>query len=126
MSSQRRRRRPAYPDILMPAEWRIIEAVRHGLTSRQIAERRGISIDAVKYHVANALEKIGVANRAELRRWTGIARASALAAKEIDVNKTIRLGAIGQIARQVKDITAARRWYGEVLGLRHLYSFGDL
>jgi catechol 2,3-dioxygenase-like lactoylglutathione lyase family enzyme len=26
----------------------------------------------------------------------------------------------------VKDIAAAERWYGEVLGLRHLYSFGKL
>ena len=38
----------------------------------------------------------------------------------------VTLGAIGQIARSVKDIEAARRWYGEVLGLTHLYSFGDL
>ena len=36
------------------------------------------------------------------------------------------IGPIGQIARRVKDIGAARRWYGEVLGLPHLYSFGDL
>jgi extradiol dioxygenase family protein len=34
--------------------------------------------------------------------------------------------AVGQIARRVKDIDAARRWYGEVLGLPHLYSFGDM
>lgn len=27
------------------------------------------------------------------------------------------LGPIGQIARPVKDIEAARHWYGEVLGL---------
>jgi catechol 2,3-dioxygenase-like lactoylglutathione lyase family enzyme len=36
------------------------------------------------------------------------------------------LGPIGQVARTVSDIAAARVWYGEVLGLRHLYSFGDL
>lgn len=36
------------------------------------------------------------------------------------------LGPIGQIARTVTDIAAARTWYGEVLGLRHLYSFGNL
>ena len=36
------------------------------------------------------------------------------------------LGPLGQVARHVKDIEAARRWYGEVLGLRHLYSFGNL
>lgn len=36
------------------------------------------------------------------------------------------MGPIGQIARTVKDIAAARQWYTEVLGLTHLYSFGDL
>ena len=36
------------------------------------------------------------------------------------------MGPIGQVSRQVRDIQAARKWYGEVLGLKHLYSFGDL
>lgn len=36
------------------------------------------------------------------------------------------IGAIGQIARGVADIAAAERWYRDVLGLRLLYSFGDL
>ena len=36
------------------------------------------------------------------------------------------LGAIGQIARTVQDITAATAWYKDVLGLKHLYSFGTL
>ena len=38
----------------------------------------------------------------------------------------LKLGPILQIARTVKDIEAARTWYTEVLGLRHLYSFGSL
>ena len=38
----------------------------------------------------------------------------------------IALGAIGQIARSVKDIAEARKFYGEVLGLAHLYTFGTL
>jgi len=42
------------------------------------------------------------------------------------MNETLKLGPIGQIARSVKDIEAARQWYGEVLGLTHLYSFGNL
>jgi catechol 2,3-dioxygenase-like lactoylglutathione lyase family enzyme len=42
------------------------------------------------------------------------------------MSEPVRIGAVGQIARRVKDIGAAQRWYGEVLGLRHLYSFGDL
>lgn len=38
----------------------------------------------------------------------------------------LTMGPIGQISRKVKDIAAARVWYGDSLGLRHLYSFGDL
>ena len=37
-----------------------------------------------------------------------------------------RLGPIGQISRTVKDIKQAEAWYGEVLGLPHLYTFGKL
>ena len=36
------------------------------------------------------------------------------------------LGPIGQIARTVRDIAVAREWYGTILGLKHLYSFGGL
>jgi catechol 2,3-dioxygenase-like lactoylglutathione lyase family enzyme len=36
------------------------------------------------------------------------------------------LEAIGQISRKTKNIAAARRWYEEILGLRHLYSFATL
>jgi catechol 2,3-dioxygenase-like lactoylglutathione lyase family enzyme len=36
------------------------------------------------------------------------------------------LGAIGQISRSVKDIEAASKFYSEVLGLPHLYTFGNL
>lgn len=42
------------------------------------------------------------------------------------MGEALRIGPVGQIARRVKDIAAARRWYGETLGLPHLYSFGDL
>ncbi|HKY19309.1 MAG TPA: LuxR C-terminal-related transcriptional regulator [Rhizomicrobium sp.] len=120
-----KRGRPPNDDVLTPAEWRTVEAVRHGMTSRQIAARRGISLDAVKYHVANVLQKLGLSDRAALRRWTGVAKNSALFSKEAQMGE-LHMGPVGQIARRVKDIAAARRWYGEVLGLAHLYSFGDL
>jgi len=42
------------------------------------------------------------------------------------MNADIKLGALRQIARTVRDITAARAWYADVLGLTHLYSFGNL
>src|SRR3954469_15129716 len=125
MTAPRDRGRPPHPDILTPAEWRVVEGVRHGMTNSEIAKRRGISLDAVKYHVANALLKLGLSKRAELRRWSGVRRDSNLFSQEstmIDV----KIGTIGQIARSVKDVAAARAWYGEVLGLDHLYSFGNL
>jgi len=118
--------RPPHDDLLTPAEWRVVEAVRHGLSNPEIATRRGISLDAVKFHVANVLQKLNLKNRGELRRWNGVARHSALFSKEVQMDEDVKLGPLGQIARRVKDIAAARRWYGEVLGLPHLYSFGDL
>ncbi len=42
------------------------------------------------------------------------------------VDDGFRLGGIGQIARHVSDIGRAVDWYGGVLGLTHLYTFGDL
>lgn len=126
MTSRRERGRPPHADVLTPAEWRVAEAVRHGMTNPQIAARQGVSTDAVKYHVANALQKLGFSSRVELRHWGGIRRGSNLYAKEIAMTPDLKLAALGQIARTVKDIAAARRWYGETLGLAHLYSFGDL
>jgi catechol 2,3-dioxygenase-like lactoylglutathione lyase family enzyme len=38
----------------------------------------------------------------------------------------VQLGTIGQIARLVSDIGTATEFYGGVLGLPHLYTFGDL
>ena len=120
------RGRPPHDDVLTPAEWRAIEGVRHGMTNPEIARRQGVSLDAVKYHVANALQKLGHSSRAELRQWDGVRRDSNLSKQEIDMNALIEIGPVGQIARSVKDVTAARRWYGETLGLSHLYSFGNL
>ena len=126
MSSHRGRGRPPHDDVLTPAEWRVVEAVRHGLGNAQIAARQGVSPDAVKYHVANALSKLGLASRTALRRWNGVRRDSNLYRQEKTMVEDLTLGAVGQIARCVGDVAAARRWYEEVLGLKHLYSFGDL
>jgi DNA-binding CsgD family transcriptional regulator/catechol 2,3-dioxygenase-like lactoylglutathione lyase family enzyme len=118
-----RRGRPRHPDVLTPAEWRVVDAVRHGMTNRQIAAQRGTSVDAVKYHVANALMKLGLSSRSELRGWRGVP-VSSPARK--GAHTMVQLGPIGQIARPVTDIAKAVHWYGEVLGLPHLYTFGDL
>jgi DNA-binding CsgD family transcriptional regulator len=126
MSSIKERGRPPHDDVLTPAEWRVIEAVRHGMSNPEIARRQGVSTDAVKYHVANALQKLGFSSRVELRRWDGIRRDSLLFSKEKTMDNPVNLGPLGQIARSVKDITAAQHWYGEILRLPHLYTFGTL
>lgn len=123
MTERKERGRPPHPDQLTPAEWRVVEAVRHGMSNPVIAKRQGVSVDAVKYHVANALSKLGFSSRKELRQWDGIRRDSALFGREGEMSN---LGAIGQIARSVKNIEAATQFYGEVLGLPHLYTFGTL
>ena len=38
----------------------------------------------------------------------------------------INLGPIGQIARPVSDVDRAEAFYGDILGLRKLYRYGDL
>jgi DNA-binding CsgD family transcriptional regulator/catechol 2,3-dioxygenase-like lactoylglutathione lyase family enzyme len=124
----RPRGRPRHDDLLTPAEWRVVHAVRHGLSNAQIARRRGISLDAVKFHIRNAVEKLGLDGRQALKGWRGAPRGSALARHRATETApmTQKLGPIGQISRTVRDIDAARAWYGDVLGLAHLYSFDKL
>lgn len=126
MPTARPRGRPRYEDLLTPAEWRVAEAVRHGLTNPEIARRQGVSTDAVKYHVANILQKLDLSRRDELRQWTGVRRDSSLFDKEPTMTGNMTLGTISQISRTVRNIEESQRWYGEVLGLKHLYSFGNL
>jgi DNA-binding CsgD family transcriptional regulator/catechol 2,3-dioxygenase-like lactoylglutathione lyase family enzyme len=126
-----RRGRPPHDDVLTPAEWAIVHAVRHGLSNARIAVRHGISRDAVKYHVRNAVAKLGLRNRAQLQRWQGVPKDSAafrrVSNEEIAMpNHDLRLGPIGQISRTVRDIDESCAWYGQVLGLKHLFTFGKL
>ncbi|WP_293521097.1 VOC family protein [Phenylobacterium sp.] len=126
MAKRLGRGRPSHPDVLTPAEWSAVDAVRHGMSNGQIARRRGVSIDAVKYHLANAKEKLGLADRDELRSWPGIRRDSLLHGTDLNMQTSLELGAIGQIGRSVANIAEAERWYAEVLGLKHLFTFGTL
>lgn len=137
MSVTRSRGRPPYADSLTPAEWRVADAIRHGGTDRTISRRLGISSDAVKFHVANILGKLGFANRRVLRQWAGVPRASALgqrkqrgevmsSAAEVLERNDVSWGTIGQLSRSVLDIAASEAWYRDVLRLPHLYTFGNL
>lgn len=126
MPANRRRGRPPHDDVLTPTEWRVVHAVQHGLSNREIAVRRGVSVDAVKYHVANAVAKLGLSSRRGLRRWFREPRGSALGRKERSMTTPLKLGALAQISRSVRDIKESEAWYGKTLGLTHLYTFGSL
>jgi len=130
VTSVSKRGRPPHPDVLTPAEWGVVNGVRHGMTNRQIATGRRISLDAVKFHIENAIGKLGLENRAALRHWRGAPFDSALSRSETEVAANLQLGDIGQIARHVADVKRAEAWYRDVLGLTHLYTFpsavGDL
>jgi DNA-binding CsgD family transcriptional regulator/catechol 2,3-dioxygenase-like lactoylglutathione lyase family enzyme len=123
------RGRPPHPDILTPAEWRIAHAVRHGMTTRAIARRQGVSVDAVKFHLDNIRRKLGLQTRAQLRTWAGVPADSMLRQNPRERGSTMSgtgLARLGQVSRRVSDIEKAVAWYRDVLGLPHLYTFGDL
>ena len=44
MSSRRGRGRPPHPDLLTPAEWAVLDLVRHGMRRAEIARRRGTGV----------------------------------------------------------------------------------
>jgi DNA-binding CsgD family transcriptional regulator/catechol 2,3-dioxygenase-like lactoylglutathione lyase family enzyme len=124
--SKRKRGRPPHEDVLTPAEWRVVNGVRHGLSDSGIARLRGVTRDAVKYHVANAKGKLGLETRSELRHWTGAPKDSAMTTTTSTEAADLKLGPIGQIARGVSDLPAAERFYRDVLGLTHLFTAGKL
>jgi len=123
MPSARKRGRPPHPDVLTKTEWSIVHAVQHGMTTREIAKRRGVSFDAVKFHIDNAMAKLGLSNRQALRHWFRVPNESALSVQTPTANTSYGLG---QIARTVRDIQQSEAWYRDVVGLPHLYTFGTL
>jgi DNA-binding CsgD family transcriptional regulator/catechol 2,3-dioxygenase-like lactoylglutathione lyase family enzyme len=113
--------------VLTPSEWRTVHALQHGMSNAEVAKRRGVSVNAVKFHVTNALSKLGLKNRRELRAWFEAPRDSALAARrERTLDMSSKISALGQVARSVSNITTSAQWYRETLGLTHLYTFGTL
>ena len=64
-----RRGRPRHPDVLTPAEWRVLDALREGGTNAEIAARLGLSLDTVKYHISNMLAKLELRDRRALASW---------------------------------------------------------
>lgn len=54
-------------------EQEVLLLVGQGITSREIAERLGVSLKTIEVHRANLLKKLGATNAASLARWAFIA-----------------------------------------------------
>jgi DNA-binding CsgD family transcriptional regulator len=70
-----KRGRPKHPDILTTREWEVLGLIRQGLSNPQIAERLGIGVEGVKYHVSEILSKLSVESREAAARWSTEAEA---------------------------------------------------
>jgi catechol 2,3-dioxygenase-like lactoylglutathione lyase family enzyme len=98
------------------------------LSRRQIAGRRGVSVDAVRYHVRSIIRKLGVPDSRSLRRWPGYPIDSTRrATEEAGMTSTAsRLTAVGQVSLLIRSVERTERFYRDQLGLPHLFTFGDL
>jgi catechol 2,3-dioxygenase-like lactoylglutathione lyase family enzyme len=114
--------------VLTPTEWTVLDLLRHGMSRRTIADRRGISLDAVKYHVRNIAGKLGVRGAMELRNWPGFPATSPMSKRKEQpmATQTLALDRIGQVSLYIRDVGRAEAFYRDVLGLPHVFTFGDL
>lgn len=68
LSVPHRRGRRSYRDELSPREREVVQRAAEGLTNREIAEELFLSHRTAEYHLGNAMRKLGVSSRRELRR----------------------------------------------------------
>jgi hypothetical protein len=116
--------------VLTPAEWRVLHASQHGFSNKAMAERLGVSVDAVKFHLRNILGKLGLPDKRALRRTLVTSnshpRPSTQTTSESTPMTTVTFGRLGQISRTVSNCEQSRNWFELVLELPHLYTFGTL
>ncbi len=115
------RGRPPHPDQLTPAEWRVVELVRHGQSTAAIAHLLGISADAVKAQARAARDKLGLTSRQDLRHWPGIRAGSAR-----PQTKGIAMPQLSQLSRRVETLDRARAFWRDTLQIPELYAFPGL
>jgi DNA-binding NarL/FixJ family response regulator len=53
------------PDRLSPRELELLELVAEGLSNKAIGQQLSVSVNTVKYHMKNILQKLGAQNRTE-------------------------------------------------------------
>lgn len=118
-----RRGRPAHPDLLTPAEWRVLRLVQHGMTDRQIARARGTSLGAVKFHRRNIATKLEVVGRAGIRYWRAMPLNNPIEEGTTMADRDALLLGIGQISLETTDMDRAVTFFRDTLGLTHLFTF---
>jgi catechol 2,3-dioxygenase-like lactoylglutathione lyase family enzyme len=86
-----------------------------------------MSVYGVRYHLRNIAGKLGVDGSVALRDWPGFPATSARAARRnAPMNDRLELGPLGQVSMLTRSAPAAEAWYRDVLGLPHIFTFGDL
>lgn len=65
----KKRGRPHHPDVLTPRQWEVLALIRENLSNQEIADKLGISLNGVKFHVSEVLTRLGVSDRLEAARW---------------------------------------------------------
>jgi DNA-binding NarL/FixJ family response regulator len=58
-------RQESSPDRLSPRELELLQLVAEGLSNKAIGQRLSVSVNTVKYHMKNILQKLGAQNRTE-------------------------------------------------------------
>jgi len=102
------------------------------MTMSAIADRRDISRYAVRYHLRNATQKLGIETTAELRHFPGFSATSARhspstkGSEMTDNRSNLTLGPLGQVSMLTRSAANAEGWYRDKLGLSHIFTFGDL
>ena len=105
---------------------------RHGQARRAIALRRGISEYAVRYHLRNAADKLGLRTTRELRDWHGSPatspmHASARRARRFGIMANdVQLSELAQVSLLCRSAATTEAWYRDVLRLAHIFTFGPL
>lgn len=118
--------RPPADDVLTPSEWQVVHMVRHGMTNRRIAIQRGTSLDAVKFHLENIRAKLELPDRRAIRTWDGIPRHHPLENTRMTAPEGVSLSHLGQVSLTVKTLEPVVEFLRDTLGMKHLFTAGQL
>jgi len=92
------RGRPPHPDVLTPAEWRVLAQLREQRSNAEIASELGVSVNTVRTHVSSMLAKTGLRRREDLAVWPGEPATASRRSLSFAATRWLSLGAAGAVA----------------------------